>query len=132
MIDVDLKETIKQDCKYSEALKQHKQAWARHYLNGMHEANDDLNNSNRKLIKAYVEEFPAAVCLQISPLELFRPSEKEHLYNFCCNYIFDGSNGNLEKVQNAAELFNKTTSIENLNNLERILKRSNCHVLVWS
>ena len=117
---------------YTEVREHNKAAFAAHWRNGRPEADDTLNESNRELIKAYAEEFPEAICLKLGyELKFFRPAE-EPLYNFCCNYIFDGASENTEEIKRLAANFWKSRKIDDLNKLIEELEKANVYDLVWS
>ncbi len=59
------------------------------YAGGNREADNDLNNSNRDLIAAYLEAFPNAKAYK-SWHGIVDPAKTE-LYNFCFDIIFDGN-----------------------------------------
>lgn len=117
---------------YTEARENNKTAWAAHWRNGRPEADDRLNDSNREFIKAYAEEFPEAICLKLGyELKFFRPAD-DPLYNFCCNYIFDGAAENTEEIKRLAADFYKSGKIDDLNALITELEKANVYDLVWS
>ena len=107
---------------------------------GQPEACEELNDSNRELIKAYAEEFPAAMGLKINTYTedekkksgIFKVTEAEHLYNFCCDFIFNGTAENFEAVKAAAEEWRKSGKINALNKLEKLLKTIEAVCVVWS
>ena len=107
---------------------------------GQPEACEELNDSNRELIKAFAEEFPAAMGLKINVYTeeerkrsgIFKITEAEHLYNFCCDFIFNGTAENFEEVKAAAEEWRKNGKISDLNKLYRVLEESNGVCMVWS
>lgn len=55
--------------------------------------------------------------------------DAENLYNFCCDYVFDGTPENIEKIKAAEEEFKKTGITENLTN---VLDAADGICLVWS
>ena len=109
-----------------------------HY--GCPEAYDELNDSNRELIKAYAEEFPAAMALKINLYTedekktsgIFKIANAENLYVFCCNYIFDGTAESFEKVKAAVEKWRKGGSINDLNKLDQVIQEANGIIILWS
>lgn len=117
---------------YTEAKESNKAAYIAHIYAGSPEADDRLNDSNRTFIKAYAEEFPEAVCLKLNPeLRFFKPAE-DPLYNFCCNYIFDGSAENAEEIKRLAADFWKSGKIDDLNKLDDELEKANVYYFIWS
>lgn len=107
---------------------------------GQPEACEELNDSNRELIKAFAEEFPAAMGLKINVYTeeerkrsgIFKITEAEHLYNFCCNYIFNGTAENFEAVKAAAEKWRNGGKIEDLNKLDAALEAADGVCIIWS
>lgn len=107
---------------------------------GQPEACEELNDSNRELIKAFAEEFPAAMGLKINVYTeeerkrngIFKVTEAEHLYNFCCNYVFNGTAENFEAVKAAAEKWRNGGKISDLNRLETVLQAADAVCVVWS
>lgn len=107
---------------------------------GRPEAYNELNNSNRELIKAYAEEFPEAMALKINIYTeedkrsggIFKINEAKNLYNFCCDYIFDGSAENYAVVKEAAEKWRTHKKIDDLHELETALEAANGVCIIWS
>ena len=107
---------------------------------GQPEACEELNDSNRELIKAFAEEFPAAMGLKINVYTeeerkrsgIFKITEAEHLYNFCCNYVFNGTAENFEAVKAAADKWRNGGQIRDLNRLEAVLQAADAVCMVWS
>lgn len=107
---------------------------------GSPEACDELNNSNRELIRAYAEEFPAAMGILINPNTdeekrkggIFKITETENLYNFCCNYIFNGTAENFEIVKATAEKWRNGGKIDDLNKLDTALEAADGVCIIWS
>ena len=106
---------------------------------GQPEACEELNDSNRELIKAFAEEFPAAMGLKINVYTeeerkrsgIFKITEAEHLYNFCCNYVFNGTAENFEAVKAAAEKWRNGGQISDLNRLEVILQAADAVCMIF-
>lgn len=109
-------------------------------VGGCPEACDKLNDSNRELIKAYLQEYPAAMGLKINVYTeeekrnsgIFKIADAEKLYNFCCEYVFNGTAENFQAVKVAAEKWRNGGKIEDLNNLEKILQAADGVCMVWS
>lgn len=107
---------------------------------GQPEAYNELNNSNRELIKTYAEEFPEAMALKINIYTeedrcrggIFKINEAKILYNFCCNYIFDGSAENYAVIKEAAEKWRTNKKIGDLHELENSLEAANGVCMIWS
>lgn len=107
---------------------------------GQSEACNELNNSNRELIRAYAEEFPAAMGILINPITdeekrkggIFKITETENLYNFCCNYVFDGSAENYAVIKEAAEKWRTHKKMSDLHELETALEAASGICIIWS
>lgn len=107
---------------------------------GQPEAYNELNNSNHELIKAYAEEFPEAMALKINIYTeedkrsggIFKINEAKNLYNFCCNYIFNGTVENFETVKATAEKWRNGGKIDDLNKLCAALKTADGVCIIWS
>lgn len=103
---------------------------------GTPEAYKELNDSNRELMKAYAAEFPEAMGLKINAERenkgIFKIADVKVLYNFCCEWIFNGTAENLKAVKEAAEEWRTSRKIEALNKLEKILQAADGVCMVWS
>lgn len=93
---------------------------------GMPEAYDKLNDSNRDIIKAYLKEFPNAKGYKFHKGIIDLKSEKT-LYNFCCDYVFNGTPENITKIQAAEKAPNAFPK-----RLQNILEEANGICLLWS
>ena len=107
--------------------KQNLETFAAWHLGGTHEADDDLNDGNLGTIKTYMAENPNAKGYKYH--EGIIDLDTENLYNFCCDYIFDGTPENIEKIKAAEGEFKKTRIPENLTNT---LDAADGICLVWS
>lgn len=100
---------------------------------GQPEACDALNNSNRELIKAYTEDFPEAMAFKFNIYTeeekltggVFKIMETENLYNFFCDYIFNGIAENFAAVKEAAEKWRDNKKNDALHKLEATLEAAN-------
>lgn len=104
---------------FKEAKEQNDKIYCKWATCGKPEAFDELNDSNRNLIRAYLEENPNAVGYKFNGgiVEL----KDNPLHNFCCDIIFDRSLvKELEK--------NKI----NPRNAMRVLNEKNSYCIVWS
>ena len=103
---------------------------------GQPEAWDKLNDSNRELIKAYAEEYPAAMGLKVNAQRenegIFKIANVKILYNFCCEWIFNGTAENFEAVRAAAKQWRNSGKIDDLKRLEAILQAADGICMVWS
>lgn len=117
---------------FKEAQEAYNAAYVDHYRRGRPEADDELNEASRNMIKSYLEEYPEAVCLNVNAeQQFFKPAENP-LYNFSCDYIFNGAAGNIEKIREAAEEWKKSASIKALKRLDIELKKANYIIISWS
>lgn len=91
-------------------------------LMGNPEAYNKLNESNREIIKSYMAENSHAMGYKFH--KGIVKLQTEELFNFCCDYVFNGTNENIEKV-NAAE----GGSVEYL---MLVLDKSDGICLIWS
>lgn len=100
---------------------------------GYPEAYDLLNNSNRELMTAYALEFPEAVGLKVysDGDGIFKISYSE-LYNFCCDFIFNGTTENLQRIKNAVGIYRKTLASEDLEKLQTEIDKINGIRLMWA
>lgn len=118
--------------KNSIELKANIEAVTNHIFNGCPEANDDLNTSNINLIKAYAKKHPEAICLKINDKNgIFKPSERK-LYNFCCNYIFNGAKIDIEIIKNLVEQWQQTSELKYLKAIEEELEKIEAICFIWS
>lgn len=100
-----------------EAKKKNYEAYHKWRMYGRPEAFTEMNDSNRDLIRAYIEENPNAVGYKL--FEGIVELKNNPLYNFCCDYIFDGSLA--EKVKNTKPI-----------NIGDVLNEKNSFCIVWS
>lgn len=116
-------------------LKQVKEKSNQVYLQwlvaGMPEAYEEFNDSNREIIKAYISEFPDAIGYKFNEGFVEVKSDKT-LYNFCCDYIFDGNFMNMSRVQKMHEQYAKSGKVEDLQKLQTVLEKANGICLIWS
>lgn len=84
---------------------------------GRPEAFSELNDSNRRVIRAYMDEHPDAVGYKF--YEGLIELKDNPLYNFCCDYIFD---------RRLAETVLKTDPLK----ITDVLTTSNSCCLAWS
>ena len=115
-------------------LKQAKEngnkAYCRWLAFGMPESYNELNDSNREIIKAYISEFPDAMGYKFH-VGFVEIKDKENLYNFCCDYIFDGIFGNMAKVQEMHQKYMKSGKLADLEELDKVLEEANGICLLW-
>lgn len=98
---------------------------------GMREACDDLNNSNREIIKVYISEYPNAIGYKFHE-GFVEVKNAETLYNFCCDYVFDGNSENMAKVEKLHKQYKNSGKIADLGNLQNALEEANGICLIWS
>lgn len=99
------------------AKKKNDEIFYKWLVHGRPEAFSELNDSNRELILAYLEENPNAVGYRL--FEGIVELKNNPLYNFCCDYIFDRS------------LTEKVKSIKPMN-IDEVLNEKNSLCIVWS
>ena len=81
-------------------------------LNGSHEADDSLNDGNRSVIRKYFTEYsdPLGYKFYIGVVQL----DTKKLTNFCCDYVFNGTPENINKIKLAEIEFKKTGNPETI------------------
>lgn len=102
-----------------EAIQNNIGAYVNWNKNGRHEADNELNDSNRELIRAYQKEYPNAKGYKLNDGIVDLDGE---LYNFCCDYIFDGSKKIVDALNKESEEYKKFD----------ILEKFDAICLVWS
>ena len=99
--------------KLTEAKSVNNLAYIRWIESGMHEAYDELNDSNRELIRAYVAEYPKAKGYKawqgIIDINI------NELYNFCIDVVFDGSQESIDAIMREKEEFKRLDIAEAAN-----------------
>lgn len=100
-----------------EAKRKNDEVFYKWLLYGRPEAFSELNDSNRDLIRAYIEENPNAVGYKL--FEGIVELKNNPLYNFCCDYIFDGS---------LAEKVTSTKAID----IDDMVNEKSSLCIVWS
>ena len=88
--------------------------------NGMPEADDELNDSNVTLIRAYKERNPAAMGYKMHTGIVNIPNK---IYNFCFEFLLNGNDTELINELNA-----ETDELKRLD----ILHRNGAIALTWS
>lgn len=68
-------------------------------LSGCHEADDELNDGNRSIIRKYSVECPKMLGYKfhVGIIQL----NMDKLTNFCCDYVFNGTTENIEIIKSA-------------------------------
>ena len=100
-----------------EAKRKNDEIFYKWLVHGRPEAFTEMNDSNRELIRAYLEENPNGVGYKL--FEGIVEIKNNPLHNFCCDYIFDRS------------LAEKVKSIKPIN-LDEALNEKNSFCIVWS
>lgn len=102
-----------------EAINKHHAAYVKWVINGMCEADDELNSSNMELVRAYRKEYPNA-----KGYKAWNGIEEitETIYNFAMDIIFDGTE------QAIAEINAESDESKRLN----IVEKHNGIYLVWT
>lgn len=102
-----------------EAIKNNNKAYHTWMIYGRHEADNNLNNSNRELIKAYLLEHPNAKGYKFwqGVVNITEP-----IYNFSVDIIFDGTEEALQGIEAETDECKKLDIAEKHNGI----------VLVWS
>ena len=113
-----------------QTIKRNRSVYRQWVYFGMPETFDKLNDSNRDVINAYKSERPNAMGYKFH-VGFVEVKDAENLYNFCCDYVFDGIFGNMAKVQEAHEKYTKSGKIEDLENLQNVLEEASGICLVW-
>lgn len=104
----------------NKAIDDHLSAFRAWSMLSFQEANDDLNNSNRDLIAAYLEAFPNAKAYK-SWRGIIDPAQTE-LYNFCFDIIFDGN------AETVAAIESETDALKCL----ELAEAAHGQYLIWS
>lgn len=102
-----------------EAIQNHFDAYINWYRNGRHEADNELNDSNRELIRAYQKEYLNAKGYKCNEgiTEL-----SDDMYNFGIDILFIGTEEIIQKLNAEAEEYKKLDILDNYNGI----------YLVWS
>lgn len=87
-----------------------------------------LNDSNIEVIKAYMNENPNALGYNY---EEFVELKADGLCDYCCNYIFNGTAENIEKIK-AAEMLDEFGLNKDIDKLVDTLMEIGGISLIWS
>ena len=79
-------------------------------LMGQPEAYNDLNESNIETIKAYMAENSNALGYKFH--KGIVNLKADELHNFCCDYVFNGTAENIEKVKAAEKSVNLMVTLD--------------------
>lgn len=104
---------------FEEATRKNNAAYRKWHMYGHPEAFTEMNDSNRDLIRAYLEEHPNTVGYKFSEgiIEL----RNSPLYNFCCDIIIDRSLAENIKDMTPTEFISKV-----------LLNQTDTISIVWS
>lgn len=102
-----------------EVIDKNNAIYAKWVINGRHEADDELNSSNRELIRAYQKEYLNAKGYKCNEgiTEL-----SDDMYNFGIDILFIGTEEIIQKLNAEAEEYKKLDILDDYNGI----------YLVWS
>lgn len=102
-----------------EIIDKNHATYAKWVINGRCEADDELNNSNRELIRAYQKEYSNAKGYKCNEgiVEL-----SDDMYNFGIDILFIGTEEIIQKLNAEAEEYKKLDILDDYNGI----------YLVWS